>query len=84
MEINPPNSSGQEKCPLWVYVIAVIVVLAIINFFIRSQNIFVFSDRKMKAGLQAAFWLTNRYKVLVLKRCSSLIPLFPALTWRVS
>ena len=35
--------SRRKKASLWVYVVAVIVVLAIINYFVRSQTMAIFS-----------------------------------------
>ncbi len=50
-----------KQYPLWVYVVSVIVVLAVINYFVRSQSM-IASSGGFLAGMLAMYIAMCLYK----------------------
>jgi len=50
-----------KKISLWVYVVGVVVVLAIINFFVRSESTSIFSGGFL-LGMLAMYIAVHLYK----------------------
>lgn len=59
--VNKIKIMEKTKPSLWIYIIGVVVVLSIINFFVRSQNVAVFSGGFLM-GMLAMYIAVHLYK----------------------